>query len=90
MVMTDHDPLCRWKPGILAFCECEVIAEVRADERAKHGAAFKEHIDKVADMVLADLRAKVEALPARWGMASERRGYERARADVLALLDGGE
>jgi hypothetical protein len=45
--MTEHDPLCRWKPGILSFCECEVIAEVRADERAAQARWKAEAIEVI-------------------------------------------
>ena len=80
-----HDPLCpvargHRMPDATWCLWCDVIARVRADERKRGRGSQALANDRV--VALADLRAKVEALPSV--------GYIAAvwRADVLALIDG--
>ena len=90
--MSDHDPLCRWKPGILSFCECEVIAKVRADERERHTVNNP--------LLLADLRAEVQVMKDEAGQVllhAETTDEVTAASvgisvldDMLALFDGSE
>ena len=87
--MTDHDPICQADPlDDIYFCMCEFIGKVRADEREKVKAEYvpvlMEHL-----RILADLRAKVEALDVvvtTNNLLGTTR-YVRL-GDVLALIDG--
>ena len=83
--MTDHGPLCT-----SYWCNCDLIANVRADER-EGTVPLSDWEEAVlalgaAKVELADLRARVEALPT-WD------GYHApvvVLADVLALLGGDD
>jgi hypothetical protein len=90
-----HDSLCPPFNGHLPLDRCEIcrlIAKVRADEREKWttGAdlSFLDAVQarkelKEAQQMLADLRAKVEALPAYGAVYTQA----VSRANVLALIE---
>jgi hypothetical protein len=94
--MTDHDPLCitvglseQERRDYLAYCVCDLIATVRADERRRmenRGMVSILHMEQA----LTDLRAKVEGLPEGGANKSRDagRGYAQAIVDVLTLIDG--
>jgi len=66
---------------------------IRGDERAKHGASFNAHINKVAGMVRADLRTKIKTLlddaALRTSDAYDQ-GIRAGLRDALALIDGNK
>ena len=83
--MTGHDPLCRYEVdglGPVGWCDCDLIAKVRADERGKWLA----YDDVLARDAWADLRAQVEALREKW--LTRDWDYYAALDDVLDLIDG--
>lgn len=93
--MTEHDPLCPAEPRLALGCFCELIARVRANERAERGLANEPQGLALAEMLLhasratdakvrADLRAQVEALPNQGSQWI----YGQAIKDVLDLIDG--
>jgi hypothetical protein len=92
----EHDEFCHCR-GILGehagCCDCLLIAKVRADERAQYQGrrddmmrALSEELLHVRTKTLADLRAKVEALPSAFADDEPDRLIQCS--DVLALLDG--
>ena len=94
MVTPNHDPLCRysWNPKAEpGACDCDMIARVRAEERkqivAEYVPVIMEHL-----RILADLRARVESLRpgVLWDPYQDGNPDVVLRADVLALLDGGD
>ena len=96
-----HDDLCPCiNKGDKRWCECDLIAKVRADEvERRFGWVSRED---ARAWFLADLRAKVEALPSAYIVAGvwvdarpsddDEWGDKPAvlRDDVLALIDGSD
>ena len=81
-----HDPLCRqqhWEGG--DCFDCRLITKVRAEYEGER-EAWEETMRRYVNGVLADLRAKVDALP--WIVSTAPAEGFVLRADVLALLDG--
>ena len=92
----EHDRLCQ---AVLNdnddtyFCICDFIAKVRADEKEKNKAEYvpvlMEHL-----RILADLRAKVEALKERVSVMVDERNAGLpaiwAIDEVLDLIDGSK
>jgi hypothetical protein len=82
-----HDDLCRYPTFPMTgpdACDCDLIAKVRADQDDREC----DHCTDLARLKIADLRAKVKAMP-RVMLADTSRYYEVVdRAAVLALFDG--
>jgi hypothetical protein len=73
------------------WCECDLIAKVRADERAKHPgipAVTRATMDAALPMIYDMLRAQVHGLVI--GNRTRAWDYFAALDDVIALLDGEE
>ena len=101
--MDGHDPRCRYEVDMLGpvdWCDCVLIAEVRAEYEGDR-EAWEETMRRYVNGVLADLRAKVAVMCDEAGRnehASDLANYETAtfeyRAErevldkVLALIDG--
>ena len=81
--MATHDPLCSFEKdhlGIVAWCECDLIARVVERERERVADTTLD-IGAYKREWLADLRAKVVAAKsADWGTVE--------KSAVLALIDG--
>lgn len=102
--MSDHDKFCPLSVqpsfadiGPLAYCQCDILAKARADEREKVNVSWQNDFDKE----MTDLSARVEALCVEAGnnaKASDAANYmeavyeyrsaQEAYARVLALIDG--
>jgi hypothetical protein len=73
-----HDSLCSFNTGgggMLARCQCALIAKARADERVLFYSLWRGALEQYR----RGLRAQVEALHPDWLGTPD---------DVLALLDG--
>jgi hypothetical protein len=91
--MSDHDPLCRYPTFPMTgpdACDCELIAKVRADERAR----CEDRTEGLLHTLLTyrtDLRAQVNMLGVvNRATADFGEDYGIAIDDVLALIDGSQ